>query len=477
MTDPVLVVDLDRALVRRESLRETLFALVAATPLAKLGTSAAFLRPSPPSENETACPPAPAPTELLCDEAVLDQVRVARAKGTRTVLISTASQEHVAAVAEHLGLFDDAIGLSEPASDSLSAPSTPRADALEVRYGAVGYDYIGNQIDDLNVWMRARRAFVARPSREVKTAAEEQGISLASVNENTWSIWPLIRAMRPHQWSKNVLILLPIIASHNLGAIGAALLAMVAFSLVASSVYIVNDLVDLQSDRAHPRKRRRPFASGEAQISHGLVVAALLIAAAIGLSLAFLPAKFIAVLLLYLAATVAYTFWLKRKLLVDIIALAGLYTARILAGGAATGIALSPWLLAFSMFLFFSLAAIKRQAELIDQERAGKTAALGRAYFTDDLPIVRIMAVTSGQAAVLVLALYLNNPATVGLYAQPYVMWLLCPILFYWLGRMELMTHRGYMDDDPIVFACRDGISLLCLLTSAVVVMTAVIGY
>jgi 4-hydroxybenzoate polyprenyltransferase len=291
------------------------------------------------------------------------------------------------------------------------------------------------------------------------------------------SAWPLIKAMRPHQWAKNLLILLPILASHDFTALGTALVAMVAFSLIASSVYIVNDLADLESDRAHPRKRNRPFASGRASIPQGILLAALLIVAALVLSLVFTPIAFVATLLLYLAATVAYSFWLKRKLLVDIIALAGLYTTRILAGAAATGIALSPWLLAFSMFLFFSLAAIKRQAELVDQERAGRSNTPGRAYFTDDLPTIRNMAVSSGQAAVLVLALYINSPAIVGLYALPNLMWLLCPILFYWLSRMVIMTHRGFMDDDPIVFACRDRISLLCLLAMAIVVFVAVLGY
>jgi 4-hydroxybenzoate polyprenyltransferase len=283
--------------------------------------------------------------------------------------------------------------------------------------------------------------------------------------------------MRPHQWAKNLLILLPILASHDFSALGAALMAMVAFCLVASSVYIVNDIVDLPSDRAHPRKRNRAFAAGEAQISHGLVLAALLAVTAFALSLAFTPPLFVATLLLYLLGTIAYSFWLKRKLLVDVIALAGLYTVRILAGSAVTGIALSPWLLAFSMFLFFSLAAIKRQAELVDQERTGRSVTPGRAYFTEDLPVIRTMALSSGQAAVLVLALYVNSPAISKLYAAPHLMWLLCPILFYWLGRMAVMTHRGYMDDDPIVFACRDGISLLCLLASAAVVLTAITGY
>ncbi len=299
------------------------------------------------------------------------------------------------------------------------------------------------------------------------------GLAHAPGGSRVQTFWTLFKSMRPHQWSKNLLILLPIFASHDFGALSTALIAMVAFSLTASGIYIINDIIDLPSDRAHPRKRNRPFASGAARISHGIALAVGLIIAAFVLAL-FTTSAFIATLVLYLAATAAYSFWLKRKLLVDIIALAGLYTVRILAGAAATGIPLSPWLLAFSMFLFFSLAAIKRQAELVDQERNGQTNTPGRAYLTNDLPTIRNMAVSSGQAAVLVMALYINSPTIAGLYSEPSLMWLLCPILFYWINRMVIMTHRGFMDDDPIVFACRDKISLLCLAAMVGIIIAAV---
>lgn len=295
----------------------------------------------------------------------------------------------------------------------------------------------------------------------------------AAGNSQARRLLPLLKAMRPHQWCKNLLILLPIFAAHDFSALGGAVVAMVAFSLIASSIYIINDIIDLPSDRAHPRKCNRPFASGAASISHGIALAVGLTIAAFVLA-SFTTPAFIATLILYLAATTAYSLWLKRKLLVDIIALSGLYTIRILAGAAVTGIPLSPWLLAFSMFLFFSLAAIKRQAELVDQERNGQTNTPGRAYLTTDLPTIRNMAVSSGQAAVLVMALYINSPAITGLYAAPSLMWLLCPILFYWINRMVIMTHRGFMDDDPIVFACRDKISLLCLAAMVGIVLAAI---
>lgn len=418
------------------------------------------------------------PQALAYNQEVLDLVRERRVSGHRTALVSASVESGVEAVAGHLAVFDEILSLPPADSDTPKRQSAGKVDLLVSRYGERGFDYVGSQPDDVAVWQKSDRAFAVSPSPQLTSFARESGLDLVALGtSSSLSILPLIRAMRPHQWVKNLLILLPVFASHEFAGLELIVIAMAAFSLTASSVYIVNDISDLDADRAHARKRNRPFASGAAKVSQGLWLAAALVAAAAGLSLAFLPSEFMAVLGLYALTTVAYTFWLKRKLLVDIITLAGLYTTRILAGGAATGISISPWLLAFSMFVFFSLAAIKRQAELVDQERNGRHSVPGRAYQSDDLAVVRGMAISSGQAAVLVLALYINSPAVIGLYTHPYVLWLLCPILFYWLSRMELLTHRGFMHDDPVVFACRDRISLLCFLSVVGVVLLAVTGY
>ena len=234
----------------------------------------------------------------------------------------------------------------------------------------------------------------------------------------------------------------------------------------------MNDLIDLPSDRAHPRKRLRPFASGRLSIETGLALAAGLLAAAFAVGALTGRPAFLAVLSAYLAVTLAYSVWIKRKLLVDVLTLAGLYTLRIVAGGAATGIALSQWLLGFSVFLFLSLAAVKRQAELTDQ-LATRRAGAGRAYRVDDLPILRGIALAAAHAAVLVMALYLGSDAVQPLYARPDLLWLVCPVLLYWLLRMVMMTHRGRMTDDPIVFAARDRVSWLALLLVIATVASA----
>ena len=288
------------------------------------------------------------------------------------------------------------------------------------------------------------------------------------------SIGPYFRVLRPHQWLKNALVFLPLLAAHRFDGktLFDAGLAFISFSLVASSVYVLNDLVDLEADRAHPRKRHRPFASGAIAISRGpLLVLAPLGAGALVATL--LGPWFGLVLVGYYATTLAYSLFLKRYIVIDICVLAGLYTFRIIAGGTATGIEISVWLLAFSVFFFLSLAAVKRQAELVDGAASGNLQAHGRGYITDDLPIVASMAISSGYVSVLVMALYLNSPAVSELYATPAMLWGICLVLLYWLSRMVMVTHRGRMHDDPVVFAVKDRISLICF---ALVLAIAIAG-
>ena len=270
--------------------------------------------------------------------------------------------------------------------------------------------------------------------------------------------------MRLHQWLKNLLVFLPLLGAHRLGDPGLlaqALLAFIAFGLCASSVYVLNDLMDLQSDRRHPRKRARPFAAGLLLPATGLVMAAALVLAAFVVA-AITGRAFMAWLAVYFAITLAYTFWLKRKLLLDALALAALYTLRIIGGAAAVSLTPSFWLLAFSLFLFLSLAFVKRYSELLVMQEEGRSMAAGRGYVTQDLALVAMLGVNAGFAAVLVMALYLNSENVLRLYRTPELMWLTVPLLLYWISRMWLKAHRGQMDDDPLMFAVRDPASLAC---------------
>jgi 4-hydroxybenzoate polyprenyltransferase len=370
-------------------------------------------------------PPDPLGASALpLDPEVIDRTRAARDAGRRTVLVTAESAAQAQAVADDLDLFDDVIA---------EAPEgKARAERIEAEYGP--------------------RAEIAQSGN----SGAGEGLVQAR-----------LRALRPHQWSKNVLIFLPLLAAHDFSSLGSALAAFAAFSLTASSVYVLNDIADLAADRAHPRKRHRPFASGDLSIPQGVAMAASLIVAALALALAFTPLLFLAVLAAYYVATFAYSFALKRKLVLDVITLAALYTIRIVAGAAATGIVLSPWMLGFSMFLFLALAAVKRQAELMDMLAEGDSARAGRGYVPEDLPVVRTMALAAGYAAVLVFALYISSENVAALYMRPEALWLVCPLLLYWISRMVMVTHRGLMTDDPIVYAASDRASLGIAIISA----------
>ncbi len=466
--DTVLVCDLDGTLSRTDTLHEAMVGLLAARPAA-LGPMLGALAKGKAAFKDWIAARRVVPGDALpLNEAVVAEVRAARAAGRRTALVTASDHRQAVAVAEATGLFDEVFG----SADGRNLKGAEKARFLTDRYGAGGFDYIGDARADLPVWQAARRAITVGADAGLVQAVAAIGAGAVHLDPPQPRIGAMVRALRPHQWSKNALVFLPVLAAHDPQALGPALLAFVAFCLMASAVYVINDLVDLPADRAHPRKRRRPFAAGELSVATGLAMSGGLLAASGVLAALTGQAAFLGVLALYLVATSAYSLWLKRKLIVDVLTLAGLYTVRILAGGAATGIVLSPWLLGFSMFLFLALAAVKRQAELTDQMHTGRGSS-GRAYMVEDLPILRGMALSAGNAAVLVLALYISSEDVQRLYASPERLWLVCPLLLYWVLRMVMVTHRGNMTDDPIVFAARDRISLGVIAASALVVGAA----
>lgn len=378
------------------------------------------------------------PRSVAADPQVLDSIRAARSEGRRTVLVADDPAE-VSAIGGIEDLFDDI--------------ATPE-DAV-ANYARAGYDLVAGPGADPTLRESASR--IHQPERR---PSEAYGATY-------------LRALRPHQWSKNLLVFMPLLASHSLQGAGFVVIAFVAFCLTASSVYILNDLMDLDADRAHARKRNRAFASGALPIGSGILLSVILLLVAILLSAVFTPPRFLAVLLLYYAMTFAYSVFLKRLLVIDVMILAALYTLRIIGGGEAAELEITPWMLAFSMFLFLSLAAIKRQGELVDRLESGETTSAGRAYVVGDLPIVIGMVLAGGYASVLVLALYISSPEIVRLYESPSVLWLICPVMLYWVSRMGMVTHRGRMHDDPIVFAATDRVSQISVLLSVIFVIWA----
>lgn len=282
-----------------------------------------------------------------------------------------------------------------------------------------------------------------------------------------------VEALRPHQWVKNVLVFIPLLVGHQWGSaarLGAAGLALVAFSATASSVYVLNDLFDLDADRRHPQKRRRPFAAGRLPVTAAPLLLAVLVAVALGVS-ALLPALFLGTLGLYAFCSLAYALWLKWKPMIDVVLLAELYTLRVLAGGVVVGVTPSEWLLGFSLFMFLSLAFAKRHAELTRLKSESQWGARG--YLVHDLGLIETLGAASAYLAVLVLALYIQAPGTRALYHQPAALWLLCPLLLYWTSRLWLIARRGLLDEDPIVFAFRDRVSLAVATLCAAILAVA----
>ncbi|SFU17384.1 4-hydroxybenzoate polyprenyltransferase [Pseudomonas marincola] len=364
-------------------------------------------------------------------------------------------------IAEHLSLFD--VVLASDAERNLSADR--KRDLLVEHYGEHGFDYVGNSHDDLQVWAVARQAYVVNPESGVERLARKQGNVEQVIHSNPSGLKDWLKALRLHQWMKNTLIFVPLLAGHQITnplLFWHGVLAFLLFGLCASSVYLLNDLLDLADDRHHHFKRNRPFAAGRLSIKSGLVAAPILLIAAFVGAAVFLSWAFMLVLLAYYILTLAYSLSLKRMMAVDVIALAMLYTSRIIAGTAAFSMALTFWILAFSMFMFLSLALVKRYAELRDAREKGRTEkARGRGYYPNDLEMISSLGASSGYLSVMVLALYIHDQTTSELYANPQVIWLACPLLLLWITRIWMMTHRGQMHEDPVVFAIRDRFSLV----------------
>lgn len=402
---------------------------------------------------------------------LIDHLREERAAGRRVVL-TTASDEQIAQrIASHLKLFDEV-----QASDGKHNLSGKRKLALLTeRYGERCFAYAGNASIDLHIWRYAATAIVVGDADLARRAGELTSVQRVFPPEpRSWKTF--LKAIRLHQWLKNLLIFVPLLTAHKFvdGALlTQASLAFLSFGLCASSVYLLNDLLDLEADRHHLTKRRRPFAAGVLPIWLGvaLIPAFLFFSAAIAWGL---PGPFQLALLIYLLSTAAYSFFLKRLALIDVLALAGLYTLRIIAGGAAVGIAPTQWLLAFSMFLFLSLALVKRFSELYEARESNCETAKGRGYYASDLEQIASLGGASGYMSVLVLALYINSHDVAVLYSQPNLLWLVCAVLLYWISRVWLLAHRGEMHEDPIIFAIKDRVSYIALaLTTAILTLAA----
>jgi len=452
--DCPLCVDLDGTLVRTDTLVETALLLVKKNPFNILFLFLWLLQGKAQLKHKIAEKVQLNASLLPYNEEVLNLIQEEKKKGREIWLCTAANKKIANAVADHVGLFDKVLS----SDDSVNLSSGKKAQKLATEIGEKKFDYIGNSNDDLKVWDKARNALIVDlPGKLVKKVSAPVVVKIDSPKA-TPKVW--LKQLRIHQWAKNMLIFVPFIAAHQFTdfiSLNKSILAFFAFSLCASSVYILNDLLDLEADRKHVKKKFRPLASGKISLISGAIMTVVLLLASALLCL-FLPVEFTATLAIYYILTLLYSFWLKRKMVFDVATLSLLYSIRILAGGAATNIILSNWLISFSMFIFFSLAIIKRVVELRCAEEDNVKLA-GRGYTPMDLPILVAAGVSSGYISILVFTLYIESVRLIADKDNYEFLYFISPLLFIWLTRIWLLTWRDEMHDDPVAFALKDNAS------------------
>jgi 4-hydroxybenzoate polyprenyltransferase/phosphoserine phosphatase len=466
-----LVVDLDGTLIRSDILVEGVFAHVGSKLTGAIEVAQALRGGKASLKHFLANEQNLNSSELPYDPRVLAVIAEARSEGRKVYLATASHQLQAEAVADHLGLFDGVFATD--GDHNLSGMNKARA--LEQAFGSGNFDYVANDFADLEVWKHARVAYVVGPSRRLAKRVQMLGIPLRTFPRERPSVRTWAKALRVHQYAKNTLLFVPALTSHTFEPLKLllVLLGVIAFSAAASAVYLLNDLFDIGADRGHPTKRNRPFARGSLRWQEGVIAIALLTAGALALGL-LLSLKFAAVLFAYMVVTTSYSLLLKRKMLIDVVVLAMLYTVRVVAGGVLIDAEISKWLLAFSLMIFTSLAIIKRYVELSKRLSDGLPDPRNRNYRKSDLPILSALAAATAANAVTIFALYISSETVAAMYSRPLFLWLICPLLLYFLGRALMLAHRGEMHDDPIVFALSDPVSRATVALCGLFVLLAI---
>ena len=447
-----LCVDLDGTLVKTDTLLESVLLLLKKNPLSFALIPYWLLRGKAHLKWQIANRAMPDPALLPYNKAFLLFLKKEKARGRKLVL-ATGSDERIAKhVAKYLGIFDDVIGSTSKENCS----GQKKAEILNKTYGHGKYEYAGNSRKDVFVWRKAAGAYVVRANARVLKQASRVSKVIQTFPAEI-SVGSIIKTIRIHQWSKNLLVFVPALFGHKFATdpfLPESILAFIAFSLFASSVYIINDLLDLESDRLHEHKKQRPFASGSFSISSGFALLMILLVSGIAVT-TLLPVGFLLVVLLYLAVTTAYSLKMKQIPILDVLVLACLYVLRIYAGSAATGIEVSKWLLGLSILLFFSIAVAKRCAEL-QKQAVSKHNVKGRGYNSSDLPHLMQAGIIASIATLPLLMLYVNSDKASMYYEHPVILWITLPFALYWISRFWLLVSRDAMLEDPVEFALKD---------------------
>lgn len=466
-----LCVDLDGTLIKSDTLIDSLLVLARSHPVRLFSLPRALLSGKAAFKAFVARTVSLDVAHLPYHRKLLKYLQQERSRG-RDIYLATGADIHLARrVADHLGIFTSVL-----ASDGVTnLTGNRKLDTLRSHLGAQAFDYIGNDTPDLPLLAQAVEPMIVNPTFGLRIQLKARSIRPAqSFLERESPFRSAMKAVRWHQWAKNLLVFVPLLCSHILTVekLLTALGAMACFSLAASSAYILNDLLDLEADRCHPLKRQRPFASGDLQAVTGLLIAAMLLAGGLAVA-ALLPGGFVLWLLVYFATALAYSFYLKRIVLLDVLVLAGLYSLRLLAGSSVTHTPISHWLAGLSMFLFLSLAIVKRFAELENLRAAHILPKNGRGYLLTDLEQLRSFGTSSAYAAVVVFAIYITGPDVVKLYHRPRLLWLTVPLMIFWLNRVWLLASRGELDEDPVAFALTDLTSVAIAITIVLIALYA----
>jgi 4-hydroxybenzoate polyprenyltransferase len=459
-----IVIDLDGSLIKTDLLFESATALLVRKkwPIIKLIQwllkGKAYLKHQLASEVDIDV------AVLPYNQGVLLWIQQKKTEGHLIILATASHERYAKKIVEHLGVFDDYIASSE----QVNLKGHHKAQALIGRYGDKQFEYLGNDESDLAIWVHSSKAHVVSSSSSfIQKIASQAALGECFSTEKKSFFRALKRELRLYQWVKNSLIFLPLLAAHkvtDLTLLNHALIGFLCFSFTASSAYIINDLVDIENDRYHITKKNRPFASGDLNIGLGWMLFPVLMMSAFVIAYLFLPIKFLSVLMAYFFITLCYSFKFKKILMLDVLILAGLYTLRIVAGGNAVNIDPSFWLQGVSLFMFLSLAFIKRYSELkVSIKKENNAKIKGRGYTQEDLSMVANLGTASGYISVMVLGLYIQDPSLLKLYSNPKMIGLACPILLYWISRSWFIAHRGEMHEDPIIYALKDKVSLFSL--------------
>jgi len=466
---PALCVDLDGTLVKSDTLLDSILTLIRRDPAATLRCFLFLPQGKAAFKAKIGRHVILDPTALPYNRPLLEYLKAESASGRQIYLATASHEEQAREIAEHLGFFTGVI-----ASDArTNLRDTNKRKALELKFAAHGFDYVGNARPDVAALAGAKTAMLANPSLGLAAQLKRQNVMVQrTFRDRAAPMKAVAMAFRIRQWPKNLLVFAPVLLAHvllNRHYFILTSLAFVSWCFTASATYIINDLLDVTADRNHPSKRKRPFAAGDLSPQAGVVIVCVLLALSAMIA-ARLPVRFTFWLVAYFVTTLAYSLVLKRLALVDVITLAGLYTVRMFAGAAVAAVVFSPWLGGFSVFFFLSLAIVKRYAELDNLRKAGRIPTNGRGYRVDDLEQLRSFGTASGYAAAVVFSLYINaNPEISQHYAHFERLWFLVPVLVFWISRVWLLAHRGELDEDPVVFAMTDTWSLVLGLVALVI--------